>query len=65
MIPLHIIVAMFAQCTAAAPYDDCAPAFEAARANPDAREVVYWVDRVFSDPVLYGDVYASMADPSW
>lgn len=49
---LSAILLALMQCTAAAPYDDCAPVIAAARANPDTRLVVEGVELVFSDPEL-------------
>ena len=46
-------------CTAAPPYDDCLPVIEAAQPvieqlgqDPDTRMVVYWFNRLSSDPEL-------------
>lgn len=50
---LGAILAMLVQCTAAAPFDDCAPALAAARNSPDTRLVVEGIDMVFADPKLF------------
>ena len=62
---IGMIIAALATCMAAPPYDDCGPAMDAARVNPDTREIVYWMDRLAADPVLAAQFTASVRDDTF
>ena len=59
---LSAILLALMQCTAAAPYDDCAPVIAAARVHPDTRLVVENIEAVFADPELYARVQEGRDD---